>query len=152
MHCTRLAENCQKFENSSTGHHHTTLSGFIFAIKTRIDNRKKNLLNSNNSPIYPHNMVNFAPLTAEIGLVIWGIPPNVNRFHVMAALLHGTQMVGVSQTLWCWTEGATYIWQGGHHVGHWPTFLVAFWFLIFLVVGMEMVHVTPLRRTLGSSP
>jgi len=22
------------------------------------------------------------------------------------------------------TEGATYIWQGGHHVGHWPTFLV----------------------------
>jgi len=23
-----------------------------------------------------------------------------------------------------WTEGATYIQQGGHHVGHWPTFLV----------------------------
>jgi len=22
------------------------------------------------------------------------------------------------------TDGATYIWQGGHHVGHWPTFLV----------------------------
>jgi len=22
-----------------------------------------------------------------------------------------------------WTEGATYIWQGGHHVRHWPTFL-----------------------------
>jgi len=22
-----------------------------------------------------------------------------------------------------WTEGATYIRQGGHHVGHWPTFL-----------------------------
>jgi len=21
-----------------------------------------------------------------------------------------------------WTEGATYIWQGGHHVGYWPTF------------------------------
>ena len=24
-----------------------------------------------------------------------------------------------------WTEGATCIRQGGHHVGHWPTFLVA---------------------------
>jgi len=23
-----------------------------------------------------------------------------------------------------WTEGATYIRQGDHHVGHWPTFLV----------------------------
>jgi len=34
-------------------------------------------------------------------------------------------VVGVSQTLRRWTEGATYIWQGDHHVGHWPTFLVA---------------------------
>jgi len=32
--------------------------------------------------------------------------------------------VGVSQTLRRWTEGATYIWQGDHQVGHWPTFLV----------------------------
>jgi len=32
--------------------------------------------------------------------------------------------VGVSQTLRRWTEGATCIRQGGHHVGHWPTFLV----------------------------
>ena len=30
--------------------------------------------------------------------------------------------VGVSQTLRRWTEGATYMRQGGHHVGHWPTF------------------------------
>jgi len=40
------------------------------------------------------------------------------------ALLHGTPVVGVSQTLRHWTEGATCIRQGGHHVGHWPTFLV----------------------------
>jgi len=31
-------------------------------------------------------------------------------------------VVGVSQTLLCWTEGATYVRQGNHHVGHWPTF------------------------------
>jgi len=54
-----------------------------------------------------------------------GYPPtNFNGFHVLAALLHSTLVVGVSQTLRCWTEGATYIWQGSHHVGHWPTFLV----------------------------
>jgi len=31
-------------------------------------------------------------------------------------------VVGVSQTLRCWTESATYIRQGDHHVEHWPTF------------------------------
>jgi len=31
-------------------------------------------------------------------------------------------VVGVSQTLRHWTEGATYVRQGDHHVGHWPTF------------------------------
>jgi len=42
----------------------------------------------------------------------------------LVALLHDNLVVGVSQTLRRWTEGATYIWQGGHHVGYWPTFLV----------------------------
>jgi len=37
-------------------------------------------------------------------------------------------VLGVSQTLQRSTEGATYIRQGGHHVGHWPTFLVLFFF------------------------
>jgi len=49
-------------------------------------------------------------------------PANFVGFHVLVALLHATLVVGVSQTLWHWTEGATYIRQGGHHVGHWPTF------------------------------
>jgi len=31
-------------------------------------------------------------------------------------------VMGVSQTLRRLTEGATYVWQGDHHVGHWPTF------------------------------
>ena len=31
-------------------------------------------------------------------------------------------VVGVSQTLRRWTEGATDVRQGDHHVGHWPTF------------------------------
>ena len=67
-------------------------------------------------------MVNFGPLAAEIGPVVWGTPANFNRFRVLAALLHGTPAVGVSQTMRRWTEGATYIRQGGHHVRHQPTF------------------------------
>jgi len=58
----------------------------------------KNLLSSNISSICPHNMVNFGPLAAEIASLVWGTPNNFNRFHVLAALLHGTLVVGVSQT------------------------------------------------------
>ena len=78
-------------------------------------------------------MVNFGPLVAEIGPVVWGTPANFNGFRVLAVLLHGTVVVGVSQTLRRWTESATYIRQGGHHVGHWPTFLVII--IILLLLG-----------------
>jgi len=44
-----------------------TPSGYIFATKARIDNRKKNLLSSNMSSTRAHNMVNFGLLAAEIG-------------------------------------------------------------------------------------
>jgi len=36
---------------------------------------------------------------AEIGPVVWGTPANFNGFRVLAALLHGILVVGVSQTL-----------------------------------------------------
>jgi len=41
---------------------------------------------------------------------------------ILAALLHGTRVVGVSQALRRWAEGTTCIRQGGHHFGYWPTF------------------------------
>jgi len=37
----------------------------------------------------PDNMVNFGPLTAEIGSGVWVNPTNFNGFCVLAALLHG---------------------------------------------------------------
>ena len=58
-------------------------------------------------------MVNFTPLVAEIVLVVWSTLANFNGFRVLAVLLHSTLVVGVKQ-------GATNIWQGGHHVWHWP--------------------------------
>jgi len=44
-------------------------------------------------------MVNFGPLAAEIVPVVWGTLPNFNGFCIWAALLHGTLVVGISQTL-----------------------------------------------------
>jgi len=43
-------------------------------------------------------MVNFSPLAAEIVSLVWGSPANFNGFRILAALLHGTLIVGVSQT------------------------------------------------------
>ena len=65
-------------------------------------------------------MVNFGLLAAEIVSLVWGTPANLNGFRVLAALLHRTLVAKLRRS----TEGATYIRQGGHQVGHWPTFLV----------------------------
>ena len=122
--CTRLAENtgCKKVAKNR---HLGTLAQLCRAISSQprhVLTIGKNLLSSNISSRCTHNMVNFGPLAAEIDPVVWSFPANFNGFCILAALLHGTPVVGVSQTLWHWTEGATYVRQGDHHVGHWPTF------------------------------
>jgi len=54
---------------------------------------------TNMSSRCPHNMVNFCPLAAEIGLSVWSTPANFNGFHVLAALYTAWQSSwGVSQT------------------------------------------------------
>jgi len=75
---------------------------------------KKKLVKQQYLPTCPHNMVNFGALTAEIEISsgVWSTAANFNGFRVLAALLHGTLAVGVSQTLR----------QGGRRVGHCPTF------------------------------
>jgi len=85
-------------QKSPSGHHRTTSTGYIFATKARIDKGKKNLLSSNISSRCPHNMVNFDLLAAEIVSLVWGTPANFNGLRVLAALLYGTLVVGVSQT------------------------------------------------------
>ena len=110
LHAARCKCRTQKSrQKSPSRHHRTTLSGYTFATKARIDNRKKNLLSSNISSICPHNMVNFGLLAAEIVSGVWGTPATFNGFRVLAALLHGSQVVGVSQTLRRWTEALAHI-------------------------------------------
>jgi len=38
-------------------------------------------------------------VNSEMGPVVWGTPANFNGFRVLAALLHGSQVMSVSQTL-----------------------------------------------------
>jgi len=122
MCCTRLAGNTGR-KNRHFGII-AQLCRPVSSYLRHISTIRKNLLNIDTSCTCLHNMVNFGLLTAEIFWRVWGAPAHINGFRVLAALLHGAPVLGVSQALRRWKEGATYIRQGGHHVEHWPTFLV----------------------------
>ena len=107
-------------KKSPSGHHRTNLSGYIFA--GTYQQSEKKLVKQQRLPHMSLQYGELGPLAAEICWRVWGTPANFNGFRVSAALLHGTVVVGVSQTLRHRTEGATYIRQGGHHVGQWPHF------------------------------
>ena len=98
LHTARCKYRTKKVAQNRHLHHRTTLSDNFYATKAHNDNRKKNFLSSNISSRCCHNMVNFGPLAAEIDPVAWGIPANFNGFRVLAALMHGTPVLGVSQT------------------------------------------------------
>jgi len=84
-------------------------------------------------------MANFGLLVAEIDPVVRGTQANFNCFRVLAALLHGSQVVSISQTLRRWTGGATYVRQGDHHIGHWPTFSCDIYVVNFLNIVVKVV-------------
>ena len=87
-------------KNLPSEHHRTTVSGYIFATKARINSRKKTCQRAISPPhVQVYDMVNFGALVAEIDSLVCGTPGNFNRFRVLAALLHDTLVVGVSQTL-----------------------------------------------------
>ena len=138
LHAARWKCRTQKIAKNR---HLGTIPQLCLAISLQLRNVStigKNLLSSNISSTCPHNMVNFGPLAAEIVSLVWGTPANFNGFRILAALLH-------SQTLWRWTEGATYIRQGGHHVGHWPTFLVTNYNTVIWQCS-SMRHISSVRK------
>jgi len=99
--CLRRAVRGSLQMQDAKNRHLRTILQLCRAISSQLRNIStigKKLLSSNISSRCPHNMVNFGPLAAEIGPVVWGTPPNFNGFCVLAPLLHGTPW-GISQTL-----------------------------------------------------
>jgi len=94
---TRLAGNAGA-KNRHLGTIAQLCRATSFSQPRHISTIGKKLLSSNMSSRCPHNMVNIGPLTAEIGPVFWGTPANFKGFRVLAALLHGSEVVSVSQT------------------------------------------------------
>ena len=98
--CTRLAGNAGSKKVAKS--HLRTIAQLCRAISSQrrhVSTIRKNLSSSNMSSTCPHNMVNFDPVATEIGLPVWGTPANFNGFRVLAALLHSSKVVSVSQTL-----------------------------------------------------
>ena len=122
----RLTENTGRKKScpkSPSGHHRTTLSGYIFATKAHIDNRKKLVKHQ----YLLHMSSQYGKLRPTNGwhqLTSLGHPCKFQLVSHLGSITAGHLVVGVSHTLRCWTEGTTYIRQGDHHVGHWPAFLV----------------------------
>ena len=101
--CTSFTENTGR-KKVAKNRHLGTIAQICRAISLQVRHVSaigKSLLNSNISPTYPYNVVNFGPLAVEISWRVWGTPANFNGFCVLAALLHGTLVVGVSQTFRC---------------------------------------------------
>ena len=123
LHAARWKHRTRKsHQKSPPGHHRTTLSGYIFATKARIDNLKKKLVKQQ---YVLHMSPQYGELRPTSGWDRSGSLRHPCKFQRVSRLSRITArhlVVGVSQTLRRWTEDATYVQQGDHHVGHWPTF------------------------------
>jgi len=97
-------------EKSPSAHHRTTLSGCIFATR-HVSTLRKTLLNSNISSTCPRSMVNFGPLTAEIGWRVCGTPANFNGFRILTSLNAGQPNFACRLAVSC--AGALCIHLGG---------------------------------------
>jgi len=102
MCCTRLAENTGH-KKVAKNRHLGTIAQLCRAISSQLRHLStiaKKLVNQQYvlqmSPRYGE----LGPLVAEIGPVVWGTTAYFNGFRVLATLLHGSPVVGVSQTLW----------------------------------------------------
>jgi len=98
MYCTRLAGNTGR-KKSPKNCHLGTIAQLCRAVSlqlTRVSTIGKKVVKQ--QYLLHVLVVNFGPLTAEIGSGVWGTPTNFNGFCVLAALLHGTLVVSVIQT------------------------------------------------------
>jgi len=101
-YCTRLAENAGRTKLPKSRHLRT-----IIQICRAISWQLRHVSTIGKKLVKQHYLVQMSPqygelrglLAAEIGAVVWGTPANFNGFRVLAALLHGSQVVSVTQIL-----------------------------------------------------
>ena len=120
--CTWHAANtgCKK---SSKNRHLGTIaqlcrSCYIFSIKAHIDNQKK-LVKHQYLPHMPPQYGELRPTSGWDRSGSLGHPCKFQQVSRLGSLTACTRVLGISHTLRRWTEGATYIQQGGHQYKRW---------------------------------
>jgi len=97
MCCTRLAGNTGR-----KNRYLRTIAQLCWAIFSqlrRVSTIGKKLVKQQYLPHMALQYGELCPLTAEICWQVWNTPANFNGFRILAAVLHGTLVMGVSQTL-----------------------------------------------------
>jgi len=125
--CTRLAEKYRRQKVAKNRH-----LGTIAQLCRAISSQLRHISAIGKKLVKQHYVLHMSPQYGELrptsGWDASGSLGHPCRFQPLSRLGSVTArhciVVDVSQTLRRWTEVATYIPQGGHHVGHWPTFLV----------------------------
>ena len=102
-----------------SAHHRTTLSGYVFATKACIDNRK-NLLTAITSPHVLIIMTNFGPLAAEIYWRV-GVPQQLSTGFA-SSLRYSTDVAQRRSTKLCKMSGRLVGWYTIHTF--WQLFLL----------------------------
>jgi len=101
MCCSLLAKNTGRKKSPKIRHLGTItqICGAVSLQLRHVSTTGKKLLSINTSSTCPYNMVNFGPLAAEIGPVVWGTQTNFNGFRVLAASLQRRRSPEANQTL-----------------------------------------------------
>jgi len=123
LHVARWEYRMQKrYIKLPSGHHRTTVSGWIFSTKACIDCRKKKFVKQqyflHMSPQYDR------PTSGWDWFRSLGHPCKFQRVSHLGFVTATTLFTGGQPNFagcWAFAEGATYIWLGGHHVGHRPS-------------------------------
>jgi len=114
MCCIQLAGNAGPTKSPKI-RHLATIAQICRTISSQlrhISTIGKKLLSSNTLYTCPRNMVNFGPLTAEIGSGVWGTPANFIGFRVLTALLHDTLVRGRRPNFAALNIGRHLYWAG----------------------------------------
>jgi len=126
MCCTWLAENTGR-KKVAKNCHLRTIAQLYRAMSSQLRHTstvRKKLVKQQHvlqmSPQYGE----LRPTSGWDRFVTLGHPTTFQLVSRLGSVTARYVVVGVSQTLRHWIEGATYVRQGDHHVGHWPTFLV----------------------------
>jgi len=123
MCCTRLAENTGR-KNDAKNCHLGTIPQLCQAISSQLRHISTTWKKLAKQQYLLHMFPQYGELRPTSGwdcFISLG-PQLISTGFASWQRYCTTVVVGVSQTLRRWTEGATYIRQGGDYVGHWPTF------------------------------